>query len=267
MNVDDARDANELLAFALDARRRPGGDERYRDLLLRFRSDPAFARAVVALSEPLGLRVLAAEPLLGLIVDATEGSPFSPSLDGLRTSLRMNSTVEDRLIYGLILAGLAAWCYPTAASFGEPGLRHVRAMQVERKLRDLCERLRGEAAEGADGPAEMDYVWEVYARRKSHNVGKGGRLTHNCTLWMVGHTLRWLADQQFLIRDSSNPELYRATDRFRHHVNAAASRVAYRLIAAAVAEDRDVADAAQTEGAATLAKAEAREGRSPEESL
>lgn len=237
MKREDAREANELIGYALGAANRPRADERYRLLLRRFQTEPAFAEAVNALAEPLGLRILAADDLFGLILDATERSPFAPTLEVLRKSLRIPSTVEDRLIYGLIIAGIAAWCYPTADAFSEPGLRHVRASQVERKLRELCERLAADLRDGADAEPDLARAFEAYAGRKPYKQGKGGGMTHDCTLWMVGHTLRWLADQQFLIRDAKDSELYRATDRFRHHVNAAASRRAYELIAAVIATD------------------------------
>jgi hypothetical protein len=232
---EDALEANELLAHSLDTSRRPGSDERYRHLLRRYQTEPSFTETVNALAEPLGLRVLAADELHGLIVDATEGSPFAPTLDSLRRSLRIPSTVEDRLIYGLIIAGISAWCYPTADSFTEPGLRHVRAAQVERKLRELCERLARDRGDSDGDDPELRRAFAAYAARKPYKKGKGGAMTHDCTLWMVGHTLRWLADQQFLLRDPKDAELYRATDRFRHHVSAAASRRAYELIAGAIA--------------------------------
>jgi hypothetical protein len=234
MKREDAREANELIAHALDTARRPRASERYRHLLRRYQTEPSFTETVNALAEPLGLRVLAADELHGLILDATEGSPFAPTLEGLRRSLRIPSTVEDRLIYGLIIAGISAWCYPSADSFTEPGLRHVRAAQVERKLRELCDRLAQGGGAAGDEP-ELRRAFAAYAARKPYKQGKGGALTHDCTLWMVGHTLRWLADQQFLLRDPKDAELYRATDRFRHHVSAAASRRAYDLIAAAMA--------------------------------
>lgn len=234
MKREDAREANELLSYALDNANRPRSDERYRLLLRRFQTEPAFAELVNALAEPLGLRILAADDLFGLILDATERSPFAPTLDALRKSLRIPSTVEDRLIFGLIIAGIAAWCYPTGDAFSEPGLRHVRAAQVERKLRELCERL---AREAADSEPDLARAFQAYAARKPYKQGKGGGMTHDCTLWMVGHTLRWLSEQQFLIRDAKDSELYRATDRFRHHVRAASSRRAYALIASALATD------------------------------
>lgn len=239
MKREDAREANELLGYALANASRPRSDERYRILLRRFQTEPAFAEAVNALAEPLGLRILAADDLFGLILDATERSPFAPTLESIRKSLRIPSTVEDRLIYGLIIAGIAAWCYPTGDAFTEPGLRHVRASQVERKLRELCEKL---SRETSDEP-EIARAFAAYASRKPYKEGKGGGMTHDCTLWMVGHTLRWLADQQFLVRDAKDAELYRATDRFRHHVNAAASRRAYALIAEALAKDVPIEEA------------------------
>lgn len=240
MKREDAREANELLGHALGTTTRPRADERYRALLRRFQTEPAFAEVVNGLAEPLGLRILAADDLHGLILDATERSPFAPTLDGIRKSLRIPATVEDRLIYGLIIAGVAAWCYPTADAFSEPGLRHVRASQVERKLRELCERLATELSE--DEP-DLARAFHAFAGRKPYKQGKGGGMTHDCTLWMVGHTLRWLAEQQFLIRDAKDAELYRATDRFRHHVNAAASRRAYQLIAAVIATDPSIEEA------------------------
>ena len=237
MNLETATAANELLACALDPARRPATDTRYRELLARYRTDPAFTQAVTSLAGALGLSVLAADQAHGLILDAGEGSPFAPTLEQLREELGIGAAAEDRLIYGLAIAGIAAWCYPTAASFAEPGTRQVRARDVERSLRELCERLAGEPEDGMEGgldaAEELRPAWRAYRDRKGVRTGKGGQLTRDCTLYMVGRALRWLAEQRFLIRDQSDPELFRATDRFRHHVRAAASHAAYRVIAEA----------------------------------
>ncbi len=236
MTLDDARSANELLACALDPSLRPGARDRYRSLLDRFRSDPAFTELVENLLAPLGLRVLAADLLHGLVLDAVQGSPFAPTLDGLRASLVKRSTTEERLLYGLILAAIAAWCYAHPSAFEEPRLRHVRATEVERKLRELCERLKDSSRARPDNAMEFDPVWSLYEARKSHKVGPRGELTRDCTLGMIRHALLWLADQHFMLKDATDTDLFRATDRFRYHVRATASHTAYRLIMAAFAE-------------------------------
>lgn len=237
MTHEDARSANELLACALDSGLRPGARDRYRALLDRYRVDPAFSELVESLLEPLGLRVLAADPLHGLVLDAGEGSPFAPTLDGLRASLlKRSSTTEERLLYGLILAAIAAWCYAHPSEFEEPRLRHVRATEVERKLRDLCEHLQDTSRARPDGAEMLDPVWSLYAARKGHKVTAKGEITRDCTLGMIRHALLWLVDQHFLLKDATDTDLFRATDRFRYHVRASASRTAYRLVAEAFAE-------------------------------
>lgn len=236
MTREDARCANELLACALDTGLRPGTRDRYRALLDRYRVDPAFSELVETLLEPLGLRVLAADPVHGLVLDAVEGSPFAPTLDGFRSSLlKRSSTTDERLIYGLILAAIAAWCYAPPSAFDDLRLRHVRATEVERKLRELCQRMQDTSRARPDGAEALDPVWSLYAARKGHKVGTKGDITRDCTLGMIRHALIWLADQHFLLKDASDTDLFRATDRFRYHVRAAASHTAYRLVADAFA--------------------------------
>jgi hypothetical protein len=238
VNLETATAGNDLLAYALDPARRPSSDQQYRELLNRFRTDPAFTQTVTGLATALGLSILAADDLHGLILDAAQASPFAPTLDYLRESLGIAASTDDRIIYGLIIAGIAAWCYPTAASLAEPGLRQVRARDVEQKLRAICECMAADSNGRSDNAEELKHAWDAYRTRKPVNPGKGGGLRHDCTMFMVGRALRWLADQRFLLKDPVDPELFRATDRFRHHVNAAASHAAYRVIAEAlVAED------------------------------
>lgn len=241
---EDARCANELLACALDTGLRPGTRDRYRVLLDRYRLDAQFSELFEALLEPLGLRVLAADPVHGLVLDAAEGSPFAPTLDGFRSSLlKRSSTTEERLIYGLILAAVAAWCYAHPGALDEVRLRHVRASEVERKLRELCERLQDTSCARPDGAETLDSVWSLYAARKGIKVGTKGEISRDCTLGMIRHTLIWLTEQHFLLKDTVDNDLFRATDRFRYHVRAAASHTAYRLIKDAFAENAENGDA------------------------
>lgn len=130
--------ANRLLALSLDRSRRPGSDPDHHELLGRFRTDPGYASAVREAAEPLGLRVLGVDPQLGLLLDTTADSPFALRSEDLQREFKWSSPSE-RVVYGVALVGIATFCYPTAASFNEPGVRQVTALEVDDWIRKAAE--------------------------------------------------------------------------------------------------------------------------------
>lgn len=221
--------ANRLLALSLDRSRRPGSDPDHQELLGRFRTDPGYATAVREAAEPLGLRVLGVDPQLGLLLDTTADSPFALRTEDLLRDFKWSSA-NDRVVYGLALVGIATFCYPTASSFNEPGVRQVTALEVDDWIRKAAESAQYQNDQAGEQIAPADALG-IYVAEKavSHNRSSDA-LRQDCTVYKVGRLLRWLAERGFLVRDPGDKDRFRTTERFRLHVREVAANAVFEAV-------------------------------------
>ena len=238
MRSDDFVAANRLLALSLDRSSRPGSDPVHRELLGRFRTDPGYASAVREAAEPLGLRVLGADPQLGLILDTTADSPFSLRADDLQREFKWSSA-NERVVYGVALVGIATFCFPTANAFSESGARHVTALEVDDWIRKAAESAQRSDEPSGDQIVPPDALDSFVAEKAvSHNKGSDA-LKQDCTVYKVGRLLRWLADRGFLVRDAADKDRFRSTERFRLHVREVAANSVFETIRDATTAEAD----------------------------
>jgi hypothetical protein len=238
MRADDFADANRLLRFSVDRSSRPGADPAHRALLERFRTDPGYASAVRFAAEPLGLRVLGADPQVGLILDPAADSPFALRSDDLIRDFKWTSAAE-RITFGVAFVGIATYCYPTANSFGESGARRVTAVEVDDWIRKAATAAQADSTAGGEEIAVADAL-AVYVAEKSISRNKdSSALRQDCTVYRVGRVLAWLAKQQFMVRDATKQDVYRSTERFRLHVREVAAKTIFDAVRAAAMEGED----------------------------
>jgi hypothetical protein len=226
---DDARDAGLLLRYAL-GRSSPARSDAYTRLLDRYHSDPDLRTAFDETASGLGLRVLAIDRSTGLVLTAEPDSPLA--VTDTRQWLRIRG-VSDRLVYGVALGGVAAWCYPNARSLREPGTRRVTAVDADKLIREHAAVLEsGEAA----AAGTLGHAWSEYARRTQVAETDGGRLRRDCAVRMCEDALAMLAAFGLVVADKTvpppRPELgvWRSTDRFRAHVASGGGPLAWQTI-------------------------------------
>lgn len=236
---DDARDAGLLLRFALDPAAAPARVDAYGRLLDRFHTDPDLRSMFDEFTGALGARVLAADRLTGLVMTAEPDSPLA--VKDTSAWLRITG-VPDRLVYGLALGAVAAWCYPNARAVREPATRRVTAIDVDRLIRE-------HAAAVEAGDIELDApladAWDEYInKRKQVAFTQTRRLTRGCTVRMCEDALTMLAAFRLLVPDRTAPpprpdlKVWRSTDRFRAHVAAAGGPLVWQTITASGISDR-----------------------------
>jgi hypothetical protein len=229
---DLARDVGMLLRFALDHTVTPARHDTYNRLLDRYTTDPELRTAFEETAAGLGVRTLAADRTTGLVLSAEVDSPLAVA--DTTPWLRISSA-GDRMVYGVALGGVAAWCYPTARSVREPGTRRVSAIDVDRLIREHAAAV--EAGE-AELPAGLGPAWEQYSvHRKQIAVTKNtGQLKRGCTVKMCEEVLGMLAAFGLLVADRTIPpprpdlRVWRSTDRFRAHVAAGGGPLAWQTI-------------------------------------
>jgi len=236
---DDARDAGLLLRYGIDHTLSPARHDTYSQLLDRYHSDPDLRACFDQTAAGLGVRVLAADRISGLVLTAEPDSPLAVS--DTHQWLRIRGAA-DRMVYGVALGGVAAWCYPNPRAVREPGTRRVTAVDADRLIREHAAAVAaGDVAlEGGLGDA-----WHEYAHnRKQVAETDNGRLKRDCTVRMCEDVLIMLADFGLLVADKTvappRPELkvWRSTDRFRAHVAAGGGPLVWQTIARSPVPDQ-----------------------------
>lgn len=109
----------------------PARHDTYSQLLDRYHTDPDLRTAFDETTAGLGVRVLAADRTTGLVLTAESDSPMAVS--DTSPWLRIRGAA-DRMVYGVALGGVAAWCYPNARAVRQPGTRRVTAVDVDRLI-------------------------------------------------------------------------------------------------------------------------------------
>ncbi|MGH4032892.1 hypothetical protein ACQB60_28610 [Actinomycetota bacterium Odt1-20B] len=229
---DDARDLGLFLRYAFDASASPGRLDAYGRVVGLFHASPELRTAANEVLRAMGATVLAADHTAGFVLAAEPGSPLAVVYT--RKLLPLDGT-QHRLVYGLALAGLTAWCFPNARAVQEPGTRRVTALDVDRLIRDQAAAIEtGDTeSDGGLGPA-----WEAYDRqhKQALETKKTGRLGRKTTVKMCEDVLRLLASFNLLVADTTVPPprhdlgVWRSTDRFRAYVAATGAPLVRQVI-------------------------------------
>ena len=230
---DDARDVGLLLRCGLDHTLSPARHDAYSQLLDRYQADPDLRSCFDETVSALGVRVLAVDRIIGLVLTAEPDSPLAVA--DTQHWLRITGT-SDRMIYGLALGGVAAWCYPNARAVRESGTRRVSAVDADRLIREHAASLVAGDTKLEGGPGE---AWREYAQRKQVEETPTGRLKRHCTVRMCEDALVMLADFGLVVPDKTIPppraelRVWRSTDRFRAHVAAGGGPLVWQTMATA----------------------------------
>ena len=221
----DAGAAAQLLGYGLQPRLRPASTAGYADLVARHQSDVAFRELVDDIADGLGLIVLEADGVSGIVVAPAQGSVFEPRLSDYRANL----PGDDRLLHGLIHVGIAAYAFPTAASLTDDDVRHASVVAVERFLRSACERLRERHGDAASDATETGQAWRLYLRRQATRDTADGRVGVSTTTGMITYAFERLVAAGMATRTAgTDGGTYRLLRRYRTGVRELGATAAYR---------------------------------------
>lgn len=227
----DAGAAAQLIGYGLRPRLRPAGTPGYADLVARHQTDVAFRELVEAVADGLGLAVLDADGVSGMVLAATEGSVFEQRLGDYRANL----SADDRMLHGLIHIGIAAYAFPTSASLTEDEVRHASVQAVERYLRTACERLRDHHGDGHvdAGQEETEQAWRLYLQRQPARDTADGRVGVSTTTGMIKYAFERLVAGGMASRTGdTDGGTYRLLNRYRTGVRELAASAAHRMLTA-----------------------------------
>jgi hypothetical protein len=209
-DLTEVRAAAELLAFGLQRRSRPVEGSDYRALLDRYRTELRFRDVVDTMAEGLGLEALGT-PRSGIVLAPEPGGPFATRLADFRAMDQ-----NERLVFGLVLIGIAAYAYPQDVDFDDPETKLVDLLKIDEFLRSAIDTLK--ATDGGEGTPEARAraAAEVYEDMPQLITTQTGRRGRGCTLKAIEDTFGWLVDQGAAREATSlGPDVYHLTDRFR----------------------------------------------------
>jgi hypothetical protein len=234
------RDAARLVQWGLRVRARPAQEPDYKRLVDLYHDDPGFRNAVRAVADGLGL-VLVDVGDYGAIV-----APLDDSVFALRgAEFRPTSTsVEDRLLDGLIQLAIAATVFPSSRDLEEdPAIARppVTVGEIEDSLRALCERL-AEASKDQPDPIQghegFEEAWRVYARRLDAMETKDGSSARRTTRRLIETNLEKLREHGGFVRDRTGDEgSYQPTYRYQALVRELAANDALRRVREVLSRD------------------------------
>jgi hypothetical protein len=233
---DRTRDAARLVQWGLRVRARPAQEPDYRRLVDLYHDDPAFRATARAIADGLGLRIVDVGEY-GAIVAPLDDSVFALRGAEFRPT---SSTVEDRLLDGVIQLAIAATVFPTPRDLeDDPAIARppVTVSEIEDSLRALCERLAEQARDqpdpvaGPDGHDGFEEAWRVYHRRLGALETRDGSSARRSTRRLIETNLERLRDHGGFTRDTRGDEAsYQPTYRYQALVRELAANEALRRV-------------------------------------
>jgi len=239
---DRTRDAARLVQWGLRVRARPAQEPDYKRLVDLYHDDPAFRGAVRAIAEGLGL-VLVDVGEYGAIVAPLHDSVFALRGADFRPA---SSTVEDRLLDGLIQLAIAATVFPSSRDLeDDPAIARppITVSEIEDNLRALCERMAQQARDQPDpieGAEGFEEAWRIYSRRLDAMETKDGSSARRTTRRLVEINLERLREHGGFVRDQRGDEAaYQPTYRYQALVRELAANEALRHVRETLDRKRD----------------------------
>lgn len=214
-----AETAGYLIRCGLRPKLAINKDTGYRDAIERFNTDFDFQRMTRAFAEGMGLRIIGSSRSLSLAVTDT-ASPFAPTVTKLIGS--MAGTPDNRMLIGVAMIGICAFCYPTARSLDNIQAQYPSVMRV----RDLLVEFAKQASEATHQESQE----EILGLRQTYGLilEKAGvqlspksndRFRYASLPWSIEKAFSIFADYNFLKHISDeNGGTYQTRDKFRFYV-------------------------------------------------
>ena len=211
--ASDAFDAGRLVGFAL-ALRSPATSKDYFELLRRYEEEVPLRTITDGICDGLGLRVVYVGKH-GLIVTATDGSPFRLNADDYRSGM----TPEERICHGIIQVAIAAWSFPRAETLAQDDdvqAAFLTAPELAKWLKDFAQAENARHAETPD-PDESDEKrsWRVVLAQALTKETKNKRESRQSLTGMCSYALEYLAGQGLLRLVDEKRASYQGTSAYR----------------------------------------------------
>lgn len=205
-------EAARLVRIALNPRETPARNSEYQQLLARFHTDPEFRDVARQIARGLDLQIYELAREFGLAIVNVGSGPYAPKAEDFRRGMKP----AERIAYGLLIAMVAAYIYPTKRALGEVADSTVVSIEMKPLVEWISSVSRDMRA-----ASELDDVTHSDLRRGFDVLaliapfGDG----YDNLQYRVGFVLEWLVEQGLFKRDEqANRTLWTARPHFRVEV-------------------------------------------------
>lgn len=163
-----------------------------------------------------------------LLVGAQLDSPFAFRMSEYRKS----DELDRRVVRGLIVLGIAAYCFPTQRSLEDTGLPQLTAREVDDFLRAACEELSKRPPESADDEPGVDLAWRLYQRQPAVKGTDRRRRSQSATVDLIEQTLEDFVEWGLVVEETvvGGVRRFRGLPRLRVQVRELASQHAFTVL-------------------------------------
>jgi hypothetical protein len=231
----DIRLAAQLVAFGLQPKLRPrgsGADPAYQQAVDRYGTEDGFRSMVHAVAAGLGVTVLSCDEYGIALACADPEGPFA-----LRPA-HVTSSVEERMVRGLVLTTIAAMLYPNEAELSDTSTaaRTVSAADVRQRLADMVAKRAGGADPGTLDADEIGEAWAYLHTASRVRMTARGDFAKGSLGWHVDKAFALLMEQGFVAE--RQPGIFTAFSRFRKHLEHYGAGAAFEAVRATLSETK-----------------------------
>ncbi|ACN17963.1 conserved hypothetical protein [Desulforapulum autotrophicum HRM2] len=209
--MSDIQDASYLITCGLKPKLVPNKNPRYRELLERYNLDAEFHGVVEEITAGQGLVILDSSRLLVLGLK-DQNSPYAPTIRDVFGNVKP----EERMMIGMSILALAAFCYPTPESLDNPQVIYPSCYNIRERMRELVE-MASNIQTDEEVPG-LRQVWEIIKSNEPIQR-KNEKHTRGSLAWAVKFAFSFLESRNFISQTSDDQEGTFATrEKFRVHV-------------------------------------------------
>lgn len=230
---DQAHDAGLLLKWALDRKKSAASSDEYARLLTLYYSNDEFRQVVDDTANGLGLRVI---PMRTgdaqdrqLILGTDPESPFAKGKSVLRTA-HPSSTAENRMLTGVIHAGIAATIYPTEADLDRPLEQRrigIQPADVHETITSIIANITQNTTEDDEGDSDANAPFRLYSQQEEASSTITGRYKRDSAIGRIEYILNTYVDEGLMTFEG---ERYRPTFYYQAHLQEYAATRAFQIL-------------------------------------
>lgn len=241
---NDAYRAGRLIQWGLRTRARPVQEPEYLELIRQYFDSSEFRTAVRHTADGLGLKILDATEH-GLFLSPIPDSVFALKPADFRPG---HSSVDDRLLVGLVQIAVAATIFPRQRDLEEPAhvvRQPVTVEEVDANIRMICDGYAEAAKAKGDIAANeslrgMEEAWRIYLKRVPVAQTKGGGVGHKTTHRLIRQTLDRLCELGCFTHEGTEHPAYRPTMRYQVAVKELAAEEVFRRVQEALSKGNEL---------------------------
>nr|MDO8085936.1 DUF6063 family protein [Candidatus Sigynarchaeum springense] len=224
VDVGDLERAARLIYLGLDTRQVPVGDLEYRDLVKKYKVEGKFQQLVRHVATGLNLKVLDVDDF-GIVLCPNPDCLFAFKLSDIKAKPER----EERVVWAVIILGIAAYFYPKRKSFLEgpaESLKTATVVEIDEFIRAKCQ-LMIKAHGKVDAPVgtpEKTTIYQVYVNLPQ--VDGMIEKSRSTSLYYVRQVFEFLV-KQGLVGKREEEDTYTIYDKFKLLISELATNDAF----------------------------------------